>query len=104
MLCGSKPKDFRVGTKVTLSWHPNRNGLPGGELTEVKLEDGRTLKGGFRGSPRPAHLALRRRAALLPAPRRRREQLLRALHRRRERRPDHDCAQVLRQRSFENNR
>jgi Family of unknown function (DUF6152) len=50
---GFKPKDFRVGTKVTLSWHPNRNGMPGGEMTEVKLEDGRTLKGGFGGAAPP---------------------------------------------------
>jgi hypothetical protein len=50
---GFKPKDFRVGTKVTLSWHPNRNGLPGGEMSEIKLEDGRVLKGGFGGRPPP---------------------------------------------------
>jgi hypothetical protein len=48
---GFKPKYFRVGTKVTLSWHPNRNGLPGGEMTE--LEDGHTLKGGFGGPGGP---------------------------------------------------
>ena len=48
---GFKPKDFRVGTKVTLSWHPNCNGTPGGELTELKLEDGRVLHGGFAGAP-----------------------------------------------------
>ncbi len=51
---GFKPRDFRVGTKVTLSWHPNRNGQLGGELTEIKLEDGRTLKGGFGGNPPPS--------------------------------------------------
>jgi hypothetical protein len=50
---GFKPKDFRVGTKVALSWHPNRNGLPGGEMTEIRLEDGRVLKGGFGGRPPP---------------------------------------------------
>jgi hypothetical protein len=50
---GFRPKDFRVGTKVTLSWHPNRNGLPGGELAEIKLEDGRVLHGGFGGGPPP---------------------------------------------------
>jgi len=50
---GFKPRDFRVGTKVTLSWHPNRNGLPGGEMSEIKLEDGRVLKGGFGGRPPP---------------------------------------------------
>ena len=44
---GFKPKDFKVGSKVTLSWHPNRNGLPGGEMTELKLDDGRVLHGGF---------------------------------------------------------
>lgn len=44
---GFKPRDFKVGAKITLSWHPNRNGLPGGEMTEVRLEDGRVLHGGF---------------------------------------------------------
>lgn len=44
---GFKPNDFRVGMRVTMSWHPNRNGLPGGELVELKLEDGRVLHGGF---------------------------------------------------------
>ncbi|MDB6012436.1 MAG: hypothetical protein JWL65_4686 [Gammaproteobacteria bacterium] len=48
---GFKPKDFRLGAKVTLSWHPNRNGLPGGELVELKLEDGRVLHGGFPPPP-----------------------------------------------------
>jgi hypothetical protein len=51
---GFKPKDFRIGTKVELSWHPNRNGVPGGEMTDLKLEDGRTLHGGFNpGAPPP---------------------------------------------------
>jgi hypothetical protein len=48
---GFKSKDFLVGTKVTLSWHPNRNGEPGGELVEMKLEDGRVLHGGFPAAP-----------------------------------------------------
>jgi len=48
---GFKPKDFVTGTKVTLSWHPNRNGQPGGELVEMKLEDGRVLHGGFPAAP-----------------------------------------------------
>lgn len=48
---GFKPKDFQVGLKVTMSWHPNRNGAPGGELIELKLEDGRVLHGGFPTIP-----------------------------------------------------
>ena len=44
---GFKKRDFKVGTKVTLSWHPNRNGTPGGEMVELKLDDGRVLHGGF---------------------------------------------------------
>jgi hypothetical protein len=48
---GFKPKDFQKGTKVTISWHPNRNGAPGGELIEMKLEDGRVLHGGFPTIP-----------------------------------------------------
>lgn len=44
---GFKLSDFRVGSKVTLSWHPNRNGVLGGEMAELKLEDGRVLHGGL---------------------------------------------------------
>jgi hypothetical protein len=48
---GFKPNDFRIGSKVTMSWHPNRNGAPGGELVELKLDDGRVLHGGFPSIP-----------------------------------------------------
>jgi len=55
---GFEAKDFVVGSKVTMSWHPNRNGAPGGELAELKLEDGRVLYGhgaipSIRGGSRP---------------------------------------------------
>jgi hypothetical protein len=42
---GFKPEDFLLGSKVTMSWHPNRNGALGGELAELKLEGGRVLYG-----------------------------------------------------------
>ncbi|MGU7771577.1 DUF6152 family protein [Burkholderia sp. MR1-5-21] len=48
---GFKPNDFKVGQKVTLNWHPNRNGLPGGEMTDFTLADGRVLHGGFGAPP-----------------------------------------------------
>jgi len=41
---GFKPKDFRVGDKVEISWHPSRNGATGGILSTMKLPDGRTFK------------------------------------------------------------
>lgn len=44
---GFKLSDFRVGSKVTLSWHPHRNGALGGELAQMQLEDGRVLRGSF---------------------------------------------------------
>jgi hypothetical protein len=44
---GFKPHDFRVGSKVSLSWHPNRSGLDGGEMVAMDLEDGRSLRGDF---------------------------------------------------------
>jgi hypothetical protein len=59
---GFQSKDFLPGSKVTMSWHPNRNGVFGGELAELKLEDGRVLyghgglasnPGGRRGGPPP---------------------------------------------------
>ncbi len=49
---GFKPRDFKVGQKATVTWHPNRNGVPGGELVDFTLEDGRVLHGGF-GAPPP---------------------------------------------------
>jgi hypothetical protein len=42
---GFKAEDFVLGSRVTLSWHPNRSGTSGGELAELKLQDGRVLKG-----------------------------------------------------------
>jgi hypothetical protein len=48
---GFKPRDFKVGQKVIMTWHPNRNGVPGGELVEFTLEDGRVLHGGFGPPP-----------------------------------------------------
>jgi hypothetical protein len=54
---GFKPRDFKVGQKATMTWHPNRNGVPGGELVDFTLEDGRVLRGGFArppGAPDPA--------------------------------------------------
>ena len=48
---GFKPRDFKVGQKATMTWHPNRNGVPGGELVDFTLEDGRVLHGGFGAPP-----------------------------------------------------
>jgi hypothetical protein len=41
---GFKPKDFRVGDKVEISWHPSRSGATGGILSTLKLPDGRIFK------------------------------------------------------------
>jgi hypothetical protein len=41
---GFTPKDFRVGDKVDIGWHPSRNGALGGVLSTLKLPDGRTFK------------------------------------------------------------
>jgi len=48
---GFKPRDFKVGQKATMTWHPNRNGVLGGELVDFTLEDGRVLHGGFGAPP-----------------------------------------------------
>lgn len=50
---GFSPKDFKVGMQVELSWHPNRNGLMGGDMESLKLEDGRVLSGGGFSSLTP---------------------------------------------------
>lgn len=41
---GFKPKDFRIGDKVEIAWHPTKNGNPGGILETMKLGDGRVFK------------------------------------------------------------
>ena len=41
---GFKPKDFRVGDKVDITWHPTRRGAAGGILASMKLPDGRLFK------------------------------------------------------------
>ena len=38
---GFKPRDFKVGDRMEVSWHPARNGTAGGLLTHLKLKDGR---------------------------------------------------------------
>jgi hypothetical protein len=40
---GFKPRDFKVGDKVEVTWHPAKNGS-GGQLDSMKLPDGRTFK------------------------------------------------------------
>lgn len=54
---GFKRADFRIGSKVQLSWHPNRSGAPGGELESLKLEDGRMLTGGLAPPGAPGLVA-----------------------------------------------
>jgi hypothetical protein len=40
---GFRPKDFKVGDKVEVTWHPAKSGS-GGQLDSMKLPDGRTFK------------------------------------------------------------
>jgi hypothetical protein len=46
---GFKLKDFKVGDKVAITWHPARNGNPGGTLSTINL--GRTYFQGRGVSP-----------------------------------------------------
>ena len=39
---GFAPRDFKRGDKVTVVYHPNVNGLPGGAMAKLILPDGRT--------------------------------------------------------------
>jgi hypothetical protein len=41
---GFKPKDFRVGDKVDITWNPPTSGAAGGILASMKMPDGRTFK------------------------------------------------------------
>lgn len=38
---GFKVKDFKVGSKVAITWHPSKSGALGGTLATIKLPDGR---------------------------------------------------------------
>jgi hypothetical protein len=38
---GFKPRDFKVGDKVEIAWHPTFSGAPGGILVSIKFADGR---------------------------------------------------------------
>lgn len=40
---GFKPKDFQIGDKMEISWHPAKNGKLGGHLTSVKFPNGRVF-------------------------------------------------------------
>ena len=41
---GFKPRDFQVGDKMEISWHPSKSGNIGGMLASMKLPDGRVFK------------------------------------------------------------
>jgi hypothetical protein len=41
---GFTPRDFKVGDKVEISWHPAKSGHLGGALASMKLPDGREFK------------------------------------------------------------
>jgi hypothetical protein len=42
---GWKPTSLKPGDKVTVTYHPMRDGTAAGQLIEVMTEDGQTLKG-----------------------------------------------------------
>ena len=41
---GFQPKDFQIGDKVEITWHPTKSGHLGGMLASVKFADGRVFK------------------------------------------------------------
>jgi hypothetical protein len=41
---GFKPRDFKPGEKLEITWHPSRSGNIGGSLDSMKLPDGRVFK------------------------------------------------------------
>lgn len=49
---GFAPADFRSGEKVTVSYHPNVNGAPGGALATATLPGGKTYAD-FEGTRTP---------------------------------------------------
>lgn len=51
---GFNPRDMRRGIEVEITWHPMRNGKPGGTLATMKLPDGRVFKDNEFGDADPA--------------------------------------------------
>jgi hypothetical protein len=51
---GFAPRDFKRGDKVTVVYHPNVNGLPGGALSKLTLPDGRTYSDTEANNAAPA--------------------------------------------------
>lgn len=43
---GFKPKDFQIGDKMEITWHPAKNGKLGGILATVKFPNGRVFSDG----------------------------------------------------------
>lgn len=50
---GFNPKDMRRGVAVIVTWHPLRNGKPGGTLASIKFPDGRTFTDNEFGDTSP---------------------------------------------------
>jgi len=42
---GWKPQTLKPGDKVTVTYHPMRDGTPAGQLMQVVTGEGETLKG-----------------------------------------------------------
>jgi hypothetical protein len=51
---GFAPRDFKRGDKVTVVYHPNVNGLPGGAMASLTLPDGRTYSDSEANNAAPA--------------------------------------------------
>jgi len=54
---GFNPRDLRRGTVVEITWHPLRDGKPGGALKSIKFEDGRVFSDNEFGNPSPGTAA-----------------------------------------------
>lgn len=54
---GFQPRDFHIGDKVQVVYHPNVSGLPGGFMAKLTTADGRTysdMESGVQAPPQPA--------------------------------------------------
>lgn len=51
---GFAPRDFKRGDKVTVVYHPNVNGLPGGAMSKLTLPDGRSYSDSEASNAAPA--------------------------------------------------
>jgi hypothetical protein len=54
---GFSPRDFRRGARVSITFHPNANGVPGGALSTLRFSNGRIFSDAEATQARPRNVS-----------------------------------------------